>query len=149
MLDNPDHNVLLNNARPLLDSWNAEADYFRRAAQAARRGGPLPIGIAGAVRDTTIKLAMLLNQIEETLTELPAAHCDFRLLLWAQIAAVSLSQSISKSSEVLEARDRGDPTSSGQPTESAAPATFDEPEANANYHLFGSSAPRVVQPIVS
>jgi hypothetical protein len=136
-------------ARPLLDSWNRDADYFRRAAQAARHGVPQWAGVLAAARAAELELDDTLNEIEEAVTMLPVANPGYRMLLWAQITAISLSQSISKSLGVLETADctKG-VSSSGQPLEKAVPSSKEQEEGGI-YQLFSPSVRGVVEPIVA
>lgn len=86
----------------LLDSWNLEADAFRAAAVAARKGRSPGSGIVAAARNAQDGLSTLLEEIDTALVALPAGHPDFRDLLHAQVAALALHESISTSLDVLE-----------------------------------------------
>jgi hypothetical protein len=103
MLYKPDHRSAFSGVRPLLDCWNTEADYFRRMAQAARRGTAPPAGAVAAASDAQEGIIGLLDQIDQALAGLPAGHPDFRELLQAQITALSLRESIAHSLDVLDA----------------------------------------------
>lgn len=103
MLYKPDHRPALGGVRPLLDSWNAEADYFRRVAQAARAGTAPPSGVVAAAQQALDGLRTLLDQIDQALSALPAGHPDFRELLQAQITGFALTESIAHSADVLDA----------------------------------------------
>jgi len=102
MLYKPDYRPILAGVRPLLDSWNTEADYFRRVALAARQGTPPPTGAVSAALEAREGIESVLDQIDQTLTALPAGHPDFRELLQAQIVALALSESIAHSFDVLD-----------------------------------------------
>jgi hypothetical protein len=102
MLYKPDYRPAFGGIRPLLDSWNAEADYFRRVAHATRHGTAPPASVVAAARQAQDELANLHEQIDQALAALPAGHSDFRDLLQAQITALSLSESITHSIEVLD-----------------------------------------------
>jgi hypothetical protein len=86
----------------LLDSWNAEADYFRSVAVAARHGEPPASYLVDAAEEAQQGLEMLLDEIDNALDALPPGHPDFPALLHAQVAAVALRESIGHSLDVLE-----------------------------------------------
>ena len=103
MLYRPDYRPALGGVRPLLESWNAEADYFRRVALSARQGTPPPAGVVAAAFEAREAISSVLDQIDQALTALPAGHPDFRDLLQARISATALSESIAQSFDMLDA----------------------------------------------
>ena len=103
MLYKPNPQPALGGVRPLLECWNAEADYFRRVALAARHGTAPPAGAVAAALAAQQGITDVLDQIDQALTALPAGHPDFRDLLQAQITALSLRESIAHSVDVLDA----------------------------------------------
>lgn len=86
----------------LLDAWNGEADRFRLAAMAARKGeAPTSLTVSGA-EEVREGLMQLLDEIDEALVVLPAGHEGFGPLLLAQTSAVALLESVSRSYDTLE-----------------------------------------------
>ena len=102
MLFRPTADQKLDAVRALLDAWNGEADRFRQAAIASRKGeapGSLLIAAAEEAHDG---LMGLLDEIDRALDTLPGGHPDFPGLLAAQKTAVALLESVGNSYEVLD-----------------------------------------------
>ena len=70
----------------MLDAWNAEADRFRQAATAARKG----------------EAPTSLTATDEALSKLPPGSPQFAGLLQAQITAMALLESVGNSFDVLD-----------------------------------------------
>jgi len=98
-------------ARALLESYNLDADYFRRVAQEARRGRAPSFRDLAAVRRVQADVGELLDQIQTVLATTSVGHLDFRSLLWAQTATLSVSESIARSADAIEAYGADQPTS--------------------------------------
>jgi hypothetical protein len=86
----------------LLDAWNGEADRFRIAAMAARKGESPSSLVAGAAEEARDELRQLLDEIEQALMEIRHGHESFSGLLLAQASAIALLESVSTSYEVLD-----------------------------------------------
>lgn len=86
----------------LLANWNAEADRFRQAATAARRGEAPGSLIVAAVEEAHDGLLGLLEETDTALAALPLGHADFPALLRAQNVAVALLESVGHSYDVLD-----------------------------------------------
>lgn len=113
MLYKPQPDPALSGICAMLNSWNAEADYFRVASNAARAGETPTAAVIAAAETAQAGLAGLLEDIDLALDAVPAGHPDFSELLRAQIAALALHESIELSLAVL---DRFSGTASPLPT---------------------------------
>lgn len=101
MLNHPSSSVL-DGARARLRGWNDEADRFRIAAIAARRGQAPSSMTRGAAEDVQHGLIMLLTRIDRELDRLAPGHPDFQGLLLVRNAASALLESIDASLDELD-----------------------------------------------
>lgn len=102
MLFRPTADQKLDAIHALLDGWNAEADRFRQAAIAARKGEAPGSLIIAAAEEAHDGLITLLDEIDRALDAVPPGKADFAGLLRAQNIAVSLLESVGHSYDVLE-----------------------------------------------
>ena len=102
MLFRPQAEKHLDGVCTLLQSWNAEADSFRKAAEAARRGDAPSSNIVDAAEGMYGGLMELLADLDQALERLPAGHKDFATLLKAQMTAINLLEAVGTSLDVLE-----------------------------------------------
>lgn len=102
MLFRPTADQKLDGIHAMLGSWNAEADRFRQAAIAARKGETPGSMIISAVEEAHDGLMSLLEAIDRAMDALPPGSQDFASLLKAQTIAVSLLESIGSSYDVLD-----------------------------------------------
>ena len=89
MLFRPSADQNLTAIHAMLDAWNAEADRFRQAATAARKGEAPTSLTATAAEEAHDGLMALLEEIDEG-------------LLQAQITAMALLESVGNSLDVLD-----------------------------------------------
>ena len=102
MLFRPSAEQNLDAIHVMLDSWNAEADRFRHAALAARKGDTptsLVVSSAGEAHD---ELLSLLSQLDAALDRAPPGSPNFASLLQAQTTAIALIESVGNSYDILE-----------------------------------------------
>jgi hypothetical protein len=102
MLFKPQAETQLDGVCALLLSWNAEADSFRAAAEAARHGEAPSSNTVNAAEGMYGGLMELLGDIDQALERLPAGHKDFATLLKAQMMAMNLLEALGTSLDVLE-----------------------------------------------
>ena len=102
MLFKPQAEAQLDGVCALLLSWNAEADRFRIAAEAARRGETPASNPVDAAEGMYGGLMELVADIDQALERLPAGHKDFATLLKAQMMAMNLLEALGNSLDVLE-----------------------------------------------
>lgn len=93
---------LLDSLRGQLLGWNAEADRFRIAAIAARRGQSPSSKTIGAAEEVQHQLVMLLARIDDALDVLVPGHADFHGLLLARNAGSALLESVDASLDELD-----------------------------------------------
>jgi hypothetical protein len=101
MLFRPNAEQNLPAIETMLDNWNGEADRFRRAAMAVRKGEPpddLTFESATAANDG---LQRVLADIETALDRLPAGDRRVIELLQVLVTAQALAESVERSWEVL------------------------------------------------
>ena len=108
MLFRPGAQERLHSIQGQLLAWSEEADRFRLAAIAARRGEQQLETLVTAAEETHDGLMALLDDLDRALESLPAGHVEFGALLHAQGKTLSLLESVSNSLDVLAgfARDR-------------------------------------------
>jgi hypothetical protein len=86
----------------MLDSWNAEADRFRRVAIAARNGeAPTSLTVAAA-QEARDGLMSLLGEIDDALGKVAPGSQQFGDLLRAQMMAIALLESVGNSYDMLD-----------------------------------------------
>ena len=102
MLFKPQAEAQLDGVCALLLGWNAEADGFRAAAEAARHGAAPSSKTVAAAEGMYGGLMELVADIEQALERLPAGHRDFATLLKAQMLAMNLLEALGNSLELLE-----------------------------------------------
>jgi hypothetical protein len=101
MLFRPEAHERLHSIRAQLLSWGEEADRFRAAAGAVRRGEPQLDTLVVGAEELHDGLMMLLEELDRALEGLPAGHAEFGALLHAQSKTLSLLESVSNSLDVL------------------------------------------------
>lgn len=102
MLFKPQAETQVDGVCALLLSWNAEADRFRTAVEAARHGAAPSSNTVEAAEGMYGGLMELLGDIDQGLGRLPPGHRDFATLLQAQMMAMNLLEALGKSLDVLE-----------------------------------------------
>jgi hypothetical protein len=102
MLFRPSADQNLSAVHAMLDAWNAEADRFRQAAIAARKGDAPTSLTAAAVEEAHDGLMQLLEEIDDALGKLPPGSPQFAGLLQAQITALALLESVGNSFDILD-----------------------------------------------
>ncbi len=102
MLYRPVPHHQLDAIHALLANWNAEADRFRQAATAARRGETPGSLIIAAVEEAHDGLLKVLDDIDNALAEMPPGSGAFTSLLRAQNLALALLESVGHSHDVLD-----------------------------------------------
>jgi hypothetical protein len=102
MLFRPSADQNLIAVHAMLDAWNAEADRFRQAAIAARKGETPTSLTVDAVEETHDGLMSLLDELDDALGKIKAGTPHFADTLHAQRAAMSLLESVGNSWETLE-----------------------------------------------
>jgi hypothetical protein len=85
----------------MLDGWNDDADRFRKAAMAVRRGEEADGLVARAAFETRDAVARVLDEIEASLDRLPPGDRRLTELLQILVTAQALAESIERSWEVL------------------------------------------------
>ena len=101
MLFRPNAEQNLPAIETMLDTWNSEADRFRRAAMAVRRGDPADELTAQSVAEAHDGLQRLLTDIEAALDRLPAGDRRLIDLLQILVTTQALAESVERSWEVL------------------------------------------------
>lgn len=101
MLFRPGAQERLHSIQGQLLAWSEEADRFRLAAMAARRGEQQLETLVGAAEETHDGLMTLLEDLDRALEGLPAGHAEFSAVLHAQSKTLSLLESVSNSLDVL------------------------------------------------
>jgi hypothetical protein len=102
MLYRPSADQNLIAVHAVLDGWNAEADRFRQAAIAARKGeAPTSLTVAAA-EEAHDGLMSLLGEIDEALDKVKPGSQQFADLLHAQMAAIALLESVGTSYDILD-----------------------------------------------
>jgi hypothetical protein len=101
MLFRPGAQERLHSIEGQLIAWSEEADRFRVAAIAARRGEPQLATLVGAAEDTHDGLILLLEELDRALADLPAGHAEFGAVLRAQGKTVALLESVGNSLDLL------------------------------------------------
>jgi len=102
MLYRPSADQNLIAVHAVLDGWNAEADRFRQAAIAARKGeAPTSLTVAAA-EEAHDGLMSLLAEIDEALDKVKPGSQQFADLLHAQMAAIALLESVGASYDFLD-----------------------------------------------
>lgn len=102
MLFRPTAEQSFDTIHAVLDAWNGEADHFRRAAIAARRGEtPTSLTVAAA-EEAHDDLISLLAEIEAALAKATAGSPPFTALLQSRLTAIALLESVGNSWDILE-----------------------------------------------
>ena len=101
MLFRPNAEQNLAAIETILDNWNGEADRFRHAAMAVRRGEPADELTAQSAAEAHDGLQRLLVEIEDALDRLPAGDRRLIELLQVLVTAQALAESVERSWEVL------------------------------------------------
>ena len=101
MLFRPNAEQNLAAIETILDNWNGEADRFRHAAMAVRRGEPADELTAQSAAEAHDGLQRLLLEIEDALDRLPAGDRRLIELLQVLVTAQALAESVERSWEVL------------------------------------------------
>jgi hypothetical protein len=102
MLFRPSAEQNLEAIHVMLDSWNAEADRFRHAARAARKGDTPTSLVVSSAGEAYDELLSLLGQLDAALDRAPPGSPNFASLLQAQTTAVALLESVGNSYDILE-----------------------------------------------
>ncbi len=102
MLFRPTADQRLDSIHAMLEASNAEADRFRLAAMAARKGEAANSLTAAAAEEAHDGLMALLDDLDQALNAVPPGHPSFAALLQAQATAVALLESVGNSYEILE-----------------------------------------------
>lgn len=86
----------------MLNRWNADADRFRRAAHAARKGtAPTSVTVEEA-EEAREDILSLLDEIEEALQRKAPGTLPFANLLRPQTMAFALLESVTKSCAIFD-----------------------------------------------
>jgi hypothetical protein len=101
MLFRPNAEQNLPAIETMLDAWNGEADRFRRAAMAVRRGEPADELTAQSAAEAHDGLQSLLTEIEAALDRLPSGDRRLIELLQVLVTAQALAESVERSWEGL------------------------------------------------
>ena len=101
MLFRPGAEDRLHSITAQLAAWSEEADRFRMAAIAARRGDTQPHQLLDAADEVHDGLAELMADLDRALDVLPAGHADFGALLRMQSKTLALLESVGTSLDVL------------------------------------------------
>lgn len=102
MLFRPSADQTLDAIHTLLDGWNAEADRFRHAAIAARKGEMPTSLVVAAAEEAHDQLSSLLGRIDDSLDKVSAGNPQFAELLQVQMTAVALLESVGNSYDILD-----------------------------------------------
>ncbi len=102
MLFRPSADQNLDAIHAMLDGWNVEADRFRQAAIAGRKGEAPSSLTVTAAEEAHDGLMSLLDEIDGTLSRLAPGSAPFAGLLQAQITAMALLESVGNSWDVLD-----------------------------------------------
>ena len=103
MLFRPAFETNLAATQIMLDGWNEDADRFRRAAMAVRRGEEPDELVAKAAAEMHEGIERLLEDIEGALDRLPPGDRRLTELLQILVTAQALAESVERSREVLSA----------------------------------------------
>ena len=120
MLFRPTIEANLTAVQSMLDGWNEDADRYRRAAIAMRRGGEVDGLVANAAAEAHEGVERVLEEIEGALDRLPAGDRRMSELLQILVSAQALAESLERSCEVLSVA-----------TETRGPAHIPHDYANA------------------
>lgn len=101
MLFRPAFETNLAAVETMLDGWNEDADRFRRAAMAVRRGEEADGLVSKAAAETRQAIEHLLEEIEGALDRLPAGDRRLTELLQILVSAQALAESVERSWDVL------------------------------------------------
>jgi hypothetical protein len=101
MLFRPNIEANLAAVHTMLDAWNEDADRYRRAAMAVRRGEEADGVVANAAVEAHEGIERVLEEIEGALDRLPAGDRRVSELLQILVSAQALAESIERSCEVL------------------------------------------------
>jgi hypothetical protein len=85
----------------MLYGWNEDADRFRRAAMAVRRGEEADGVVAKSAAEAHEAIERVLEEIEAALDRLPAGDRRLTDLLQVLVTAQALAESIERSWDVL------------------------------------------------
>ena len=85
----------------MLDGWNEDADRYRRAAMAVRRGEDVYGLVANAAAEAHEGVERVLEEIEGALDRLPAGDRRMSELLQVLVSAQALAESLERSCEGL------------------------------------------------
>jgi hypothetical protein len=113
MLFGPITSLGLDAARILLDGWNAEADRFRAAAIGTRHGDVPSPNLLEAMDEAHDGLMELIGDIDRALERTAPGHQERGALLQMQVTALSLSESIGRSQDMLDRALPSDPMAAG------------------------------------
>jgi hypothetical protein len=105
MLFRPAREANLAAIETMLDGWNEDADHFRKAAMAVRRGEEADGVVARAAAETHETIERLLDEIEDVLDRLPPGDRRMTELLQILVAAQALAESVERSAEILSVAD--------------------------------------------
>jgi hypothetical protein len=101
MLYRPEAKDRLHEIEVRLAGWAEDADRFRRAAIAARRGTPQSVTLADAAEEVRDELMSLVDDLDLALDRLPPGHAEFGAVLAVQGAALALLESVGNSLDVF------------------------------------------------
>lgn len=101
MLYRPGAQDRLHDIEARLAAWAEDADRFRGAAVAARRGTPYPRTLANAAEEVRDELMGLIDDLDLALDRLPAGHTEFGAVLAVQGTALALLESVGNSLDVF------------------------------------------------
>lgn len=102
MLFRPTIDQNIDTIHTMLDIWNGEADRFRRAAIAVRKGETPDSLVVSGAEEAHDELISLLDQIDAALSKAATGSPRFAELLQAQATAVALFESVSNSWDLLD-----------------------------------------------
>jgi hypothetical protein len=101
MLFRPNIEANLAAVQTMIDGWNEDADRYRRAAIAMRRGEEVDGLVANAAAEAHEGVERVLEEIEGALDRLPAGDRRMSELLQILVSAQALAESLERSCEVL------------------------------------------------
>ena len=102
MLFRPSADQNLDTMHAMLEAWNAEADCFRRAAIAARKGEASTSLTVSAAEEAHDELLSLLGEIDAALAKAATGSSLFAALLQTQGTAIALLESVGNSWDILD-----------------------------------------------
>lgn len=102
MLFRPSADQTLDAIHTMLDAWNAEADRFRHAAIAARKGEVPTSLVVSAAEEAHDQLSSLVGKIDDSLDKMSAGNPKFAELLQVQTTAIALLESVGNYYDILD-----------------------------------------------